>query len=72
MHFKLTKAVAVLLRHNNVELAGELVVVCLSASGEVAGDLVVFCLLGSGEPAEDEPKPCFIWVVFGVELRDVP
>jgi hypothetical protein len=72
VHFKLTKAVGVLLRCNDGELAGELVVICLSASGEPAGESVVFCLLASGEPAGDEPKQRFIWVVFGVEVRDVP
>jgi hypothetical protein len=72
VHFKLTKAVAVVLRRNNGELGGELVVVCLSASKELAGKSVVFCLLARGEPAGDEPKPRFIWVVSGVEVRDVP
>ena len=54
------------------ELAGKSVVVCLSASGELAGESGVFCLLASGRPAGDEPKPRFILVVFGVEIRDVP
>jgi hypothetical protein len=72
VYFKLTKAVAVLHRRNNGELAGELVVVCLSASRELAGESVVFCLLARGESAGDEPKPRFISVVFGVEVRDVP
>ena len=54
------------------ELAGESVVFCLSASGELAGESVVFCLLASGEPVGDESGPRFIWLLFGVELRDVP
>lgn len=72
MHLKLTRSEATLLRSNNGELTSDLVVVSLSASGELVGESVAFCLLASGELAGDEPKPRFVWVVFGVEICDVP